>query len=244
MSIFVWDTAPSKIFVWDTEVSKVFVWDTQVRPAWWTPWANTVVYYPLTANANDYSWNWYNATNNGGTFSEANWWYFSTDTSRITLPSMTIWQTFTISAWMKLPNWQPTWTEEFDFYYDWSYLHFTLLYGASATGINIYPWNWGSGAQTKQISATFWTWWNNIVLSKSWTTYSVYQNWTLLETFTSSYNPSIPWWYNTVEFPHTAWHTAGYSAYWYMKDYIIENVAWSSSDVQDYYNLVKSNYWL
>ena len=32
MSIFLWDSEPSKIFVWDTEVSAVYVWDTKIRP--------------------------------------------------------------------------------------------------------------------------------------------------------------------------------------------------------------------
>jgi hypothetical protein len=210
----------------------------------WKPWANTVAYYPLTANANDYSGNWYNATNNGGTFSTANWWYFGTDTARITLPSMTIWQTFTISCWVKFPDWQPTWNKSFELYYDRIYSYRNIIFQCSAWWFDCYTGNNWTSHNVKSVSASFWTWWNNIILSKSWTTYSIYKNWVLVETFTSPYNVSIPWWNNTIEIPHLSYNTEEYSAYGYLKDYIIENVAWSSQDVSDYYNLVKSKYWL
>lgn len=38
---------------------------------WWTPWANTIAYYPLNGNALDYSWNWYNGT-------RQYWWHYAT----------------------------------------------------------------------------------------------------------------------------------------------------------------------
>lgn len=74
MSIFLWDSEPSKIFVWDSEVSKVFVWDTQVRPSWpdkdylcftaeaanskfslWKTWSPTVVSLEISTNWNTWS---------------------------------------------------------------------------------------------------------------------------------------------------------------------------------------------
>ena len=216
----------------------VYIWNDT-----WLPNKNTVAYYPLTANANDYSGNGYNATNNGGTFSEENWWYFSSAYSRINLPSMNIWQTFTVSWWIKLPNWQPTWEQEFNTYRDWSGSHRNLLFWASASWIRGLNGNNSTSSNSKIISATFWTWWNNIVLSKSWTSYSVYMNWTLLETFTG-YDVSIPWWYNTVQIPHDDAATSVYTAPWYLKDLIIENKARTAQEVSNYYDRSKWNYWI
>ena len=50
-----------------TKVSSVYIWNwdstaTKVRPAWWTPWANTLVYLKLNWDALDSSWNWNNWT--------------------------------------------------------------------------------------------------------------------------------------------------------------------------------------
>ena len=209
-----------------------------------TPWANTVAYYPLTANANDYSWNGYNATNYYATFSETNGGYFWTVESRLQLPSMTIWQTFTISCWVKLPNWQPQWYKELDIYFDRSGSYRNLLFSCVENWFYCYNWNNATSHSAKTVSATFWTWWNNIILSKNGTSYSIYKNWVLLETFTSSYNISIPWWNNTVYIWHSSNDTAEYSEQWYIKDYIIENKARTADEISDYYNQTKWDYWI
>lgn len=52
MSIFLWDSEPSKIFVWDTEVSAVYVWDTKVRPMLKT------VYLDLMLVGWGWGWGW------------------------------------------------------------------------------------------------------------------------------------------------------------------------------------------
>jgi hypothetical protein len=210
----------------------------------WKPWANTIAYYPLTANANDYSGNGYNATNYGGTFSEENWCYFWIAASRLVLPSMTIWQTFTISAWIKLPNWQPTWNLELDIYREWEYSYRNIFYSCVAWWIACHTWNNGTSSNAKTVSATFWTWWNNIILSKNWTSYSIYQNGVLLETFSSAYNISIPWWSTPTNIWHDVNSTSEYSAFWYIKDHIIEDKARTAQEVADYYNSTKSNYGL
>ena len=211
---------------------------------WWQPGENTIVYYPLTENANDYSGNGYNATNYEGTFSTQNWCYLWTITSRLELPSMTIWQTFTISAWLKLPNWQPTWDKEFDIYYDWSGSYRNILYRCNAWWIDCYTWNNRTSHNAKTVSVAFWTWWDNIILSKTWTSYSIYLNGNLLGTFSSAYNVSIPWWSNSINIWHVSYSTSSSSAFWYVKDYIIEDKSRTVQEVADYYNQTKSNYWL
>lgn len=67
MSIYVWTSEIKNIYVWTTPVKEVYVWTTKVRPAWWQPWANTLVYYNINDNDTnstiyDLSWNWIHQT--------------------------------------------------------------------------------------------------------------------------------------------------------------------------------------
>lgn len=62
---------PKSIKIWTTAIKKVMLGSTQIRPAWWTPWANTILYYSFDGNVNDLSWNWYNGTWHNG-------WHYST----------------------------------------------------------------------------------------------------------------------------------------------------------------------
>ena len=210
------------------------------------PWANTVAYYPLTTNANDYSWNGYNATNYDGTFSTQNWCYLWTILSRLELPSMTIWNSFTISCWVKLAS-VPTGDQEFNIYYDWSWPARNILYRLAANKIDCYTGN-NSTSQDISITASLspWTTWHNYILVKNWTSINIYKDWssTPILSKTSSYNPSIPWWLNTVFIWHASNSTLQYSAFWYIKDYIIEKSNRSTTDIPNYYNSVKDSYWL
>ena len=141
----------------------------------WKPWANTIAYYPLTANANDYSGNWYNATNSGVTFSETNWWYFSAVKNRIELPSMTIGNVFTISVWTKVTS-ALSWDQEFNFYYDRNYYNRNLLFRYSASWVDWFTWNNSTSNDIWTVSTSPWTWWNNIILVKNWTSLTIYKN--------------------------------------------------------------------
>lgn len=60
--IKIWATDVKNIYIGSTACKEVFVWTTKVRPTWWKPNANTIAYYPLEINTNDYSWNSRNAT--------------------------------------------------------------------------------------------------------------------------------------------------------------------------------------
>lgn len=234
-----------------SNIKKIIVWvgnwvGKQVRPYKWTPWANTVAYYPLTSNANDYSWNGYNATNYSATFSETDGGYFWTYTSRLQLPSMTIWNIFTISSWVKLAS-VPTGDQEFDIYYDWSAAYRNILYRLGTNKIDCWTGNNGSSHDASiTASLSQWTTRHNYILVKNWTSINIYKDWstTPILSKTSSYNPSIPWWWNTVCVWHSTWWSASYSVSWYIKDYIIEKGIWSTTQISDYYNSTKSNYWL
>lgn len=224
------------------KLQKIYIGQQQVRARGWQPWANTVAYYPLTSNADDDSWNGYNATNYGATFSETNWAYFGAVRNRLELPNMTVGNVFTISLWAKVTS-NLSWDQEFNFYYDRSYYNRNLLFRYSASWTDVYTGNNAYNQDSWTASTSPWTWWNNIILVKNWTSLNVYKNWTSIWTHTG-YDVSIPWWSNTVCVWGTvsAW-SSGYKE-WYIKDYIIENVARTAQEVADYYNLTKWNYWI
>lgn len=50
------------------KIEEVWYWGKKVRPMGWQPWPNTLIYYPLKEDTNDYSGNWYHLINNGITF--------------------------------------------------------------------------------------------------------------------------------------------------------------------------------
>ena len=67
MAIYKWSDA--MVSIWD--MSAVYKWEDLVR--WWKPWANTVAYYPLKEDANDYSGNNRNGTASNVNFTTLNW---------------------------------------------------------------------------------------------------------------------------------------------------------------------------
>ena len=224
------------------KVKKIYVGANLVRPKW-KPWSNTVAYYPLTENANDYSWNWYNATNIWATFS-SDWAYFWTYDKRISLPTMTIWQIATINLWVKTPDWL-TWVKDFSLYFDRSSSYRNILFWLATSWVVWNTWNNSTTQHNFIISEKFWTGWTNMVLVKTWTTVTIYQNWTQIWTDSGWYNVTLPWWRNTVTIWHNTLMTSDtQAAVWYLKDYIIENRVWTSTEVSNYYNQTKSNYWL
>lgn len=208
-----------------------------------TPWANTVAYYPLTINANDESWNGYDATSYDATFSSSDGAYFGTATARLELPSMTIWQIATISVWIKTPNWI-TGNQEYKLYVDWSYNNRNMLYRFTSSSLDCWTWNNTTSQNNYGVPESPWTWWNNYILVKNWTSLTLYKNWVSIWTHTSPYNTSIPWWNNTISLPHQWTDTSEYSALGYLKDYIIEDVARTAQEVSDYYDLTKAYYWI
>jgi hypothetical protein len=159
------------------------------------------------------------------------------------LPSASIWQIATISLWVKFPNWI-SWSKELKFYSDWDGSHRNMIAGCWASIIYFSTWNNWTSQNDFSVSSSLWTWWNNIILIKNWTSQEIFVNWVSIWTHTSTYNSSLPWWSNTTYIWHPSTDSDSKSAYWYVKDYIIENKARTSDEIAKYYKQTKWNYWL
>ena len=241
MGLFVWDSEPSKIFVGDTAISKVFLWDTQVRPTWWQPWANTVAYYPLTSTTttSDESGNNRNLTNSWASF----WVYQNVDSCYVNWRLYCNWisnpsqftlncrycmratsEHYYLTLWLK--DW--TWADasnltilwEFNGRPNWS--GFWIQYNWTA-----YEW---------LTNGTKWTLgvWYNGVGTYDWTTLKIYLNWALQKSVTTSIT-SV----NTILLGYGA-----AQAQVNVSNAIVENIARTAEEIQDYYNYTKSNYWI
>ena len=257
MGLFIWSNQPSKIFVGDTPISKVFVWDTQVRPTWWQPWANTIAYYPLETDTNDYSWNGRNGTNNWVTFS--NWLWVFNGSSYVSLWTWSwtnIQTNMTISVWFK---WNWNWSKdnavlgklkyyspslsncyyaitihEEDRYLCWWYYCWS--------DYNIHPMNFRN---TNGWSSTIWpvaqaNKWYNVVITNDGNTKKAYVDGVLYATENVSSTTSTV----SIDTRIGSFVRYNYDSFfnWNISAVIFEDKTWSAQEVLDYYNLTKDNY--
>lgn len=220
----------------------IYVWNNE-----WLPWENTVAYYPLESDANDYSGNWYNGSWASPSYAKSwttiNVAYFNG--SYIDLPNFRITEdNTTINVWVKSTSTQSR-QEIFDSNDgSWS--------TTSTTYLN-YNWtsSWQYAIQHAQPNAWYWlaytSWWpfqdiwKNIcvVMNTSWI--KIYMNWVLQST-----SSSLSW--KMVWTPNASIWWRGYQNTnffrWYISHFIWENNNWADSEILNYYNSTKSNYWI
>ena len=216
------------------KVKKIYQWSNLVRPKW-KPWANTIAYYPLKENTNDYSWNSRNLTNNWLTF-----WTYSGVTcasssgnyAQLSLWTATTYSNLTMSIWYNATTTTPV-REAFCF---------------GGGGGNLDIWNNGVtyyASSSQHFDQTTWVTanqWTNIIVTVNWSTWNIYKNWSLYTTKTN--------WWNVVANSIAIWTNSDASYpqnnrfYGYLSNAIIENKTRTAQEVSDYYNLTKWNYWL
>lgn len=230
--------------------------EKQVRPSGWQPWANTVAYRPL----NNVSWlndlsgnqNHLIAYWGDGTFTNNSWSNNSTHylktTSSIWFAS---WQSFFFSIFFKITGtdtsggtysnprlfapptrwyyivtlwrpWNPTWLDfnESNYWHEWT-TPITYSIPRNAWNFAYYTWTvWQSN----------WIWG---LITPDWVNHNsatitplVIQSWiiTIWRNWDSGFNDAY--------------------FYWELSNAMIEDKLRTVQEVQDYYNLTKSNYWL
>lgn len=269
MWLFLWDSEPSKIFVGDTQISKVFLWDTQVRPSWggwWQPWANTLAYLPLEWDVLDHSgngrhWQW-KAWTGAGTPSYAtlpswkvvakiNWDWGTGNSSNVSIV-VPYCRPKTVSVRMYKCTTNETWFNEQDAgawkYFmgekdsdGWDWWAFRLTWNYSW-----YPYCWFQnwGWDNKVFSQHTYIWHRqHLVATYDGTKTKYYINkqfqWELnmpilvndnLFMWTAPFEYSSP--YPEVRF------------FWYFSEAILEDVYWATTDIENYYDQTKADYWI
>ena len=235
-------------YLWSNQITKIYRWSTQIRPAWWTPWANTLAYYPLTSvtQLTDQSWNSRTLSKNKwttptfGTYGWVNCMYTASavDLRNANISIAGTAQT-TVSWWYyKTAN--PNNDNGYMFgFFAWEDTMFNNI-------------TWGKGLRSlywpfmrcknnvRTASAWQLTWWHHYVASRNGSSWSFYCDGVLVWTLSWAADTTI-----TADHIKISSYTSyERSSFWYFSNVIFENVAWSAQDVSDYFDLTKWDYWI
>ena len=207
----------------------------------WSPWSNTIAYFPFVSDTLDHSWNWTSLSINNCTFVK--------DTSNVTGYKFTYWSSWDSNIYFINSNVQ--------FLCFWfkinsinSWYNSTLWYIRSHW-ISYWPAHYESDIRNKIVvftnsSYTRWAitdWftynaWHNIALWYDGTKLKVGKDWVLSDFYTGS-------WYNFGDNKiFIVWSSNSAQQITTVSEVIAESACWSASDYLNYYNLTKSNYWL
>lgn len=244
MSIYIWNSEIKNIYVWTTPVKEVYVWTTKVRPAWWQPWANTLLYLPLNSTDTylDKSWNSISTTNNWVTFWTYQWvdcGSFNGSSNRIDCGNITFTNTTTILAWVyRNPK-------------SWSQFNRIIDFRSSDT--NVYQYWYSTN------SWYIWYYQRSLdILKHNWYTYTsqwvltwITVWWWTVHRFIkgnnidvdNSYSWSNAWFTTTVA---KVWANINNNEYWSwgISELIMEKKTWTMDEIAWYYNQTKSKYWI
>ena len=211
------------------KVNKRLIGTKQVRPSGWTPWSNTIAYYPFTSNQTDQTWN----TSIPATWSKQTIWY------RFTLSGQSYIQLswlprapYFISYWMKINSFGNQWSINSI----WNTIFWIQYYRSHYNGT---WWNkvvirWSSDILVNWPSDT--SQWNHLCYWWDWTNYIIWINGTITTRtgWPASHTPVV----NLLDVYTWQWNVD-------FSDLIIEDSGWiwDSSKIQTYYNATKSKYW-
>lgn len=194
----------------------------------WTPWANTIAYYPFNSDLLDHSWNNHNRSSWGWTFANN---MITTTSSLWRNALITSSQDFTLSAYADFSKTTATnWYAYIAIYSntDWPTCWFWIRRTTNEfAGFKTGSWY----TFTQSLSASI----HHLVLTRNGSTRKAYADWVLIGTKTVS-------WSLQSSTSQTIGSPAGYNYSVTCGEVIIESVAWTDQEVADYYNDTKSNY--
>ena len=216
------------------KVNKRLIGTQQVRPSWYTPWSNTIAYFPFKEN-------WLDKT---GTYTLDNtgtqWTIGRIFTSSSNANTQFSTNTVFINMWIKRGS-------------------FNIGSGAYAQVWNWFLWTkwwicynvrwWDSSLQSaiqyyygnktktyQNVNSEIWEWFN-LCYWYDWNWVIFYKNgvWTRVSTQTNPYN----WWNwnQLVLFNNVTWNIE-------LSEFIAESRFRTAEEIQNYYNQTKSKYWL
>ena len=225
------------------KVKKIYVGNNLVRPVW-KPNANTLAYYQFNWNLNDSSWNSRNLSMTTWTFSYstlASWAkYVQTNknaySTELSLPFSQ--SAYTISFRLSYANWitNTTGCIVIDLH-DGTKILRPVLYWKSISLTNFRVMDtWLSYIPSVSNS------WHQYTVTLDWSNTKLYVDWVL------QWTASLPWMTASTTYfrLNNAHGVSGtqYTSEDKLSELIFENKQWTATEVLNYYNQTKSNYWL
>lgn len=211
---------------------------------WWQPWANTLAYYPLSADFNDASWNGYNLTNSWWSITTV-WWvgcaYYDGSSYSLNTSNPIFSWTYTISVWRRPAStswvmWMVlAWTSSTNVEWDFWWLQ------QSSWVIWASDWYTLNRSVNSNFTVSADTWYLLTTTVSNYRDVTIYVNWALknsLVRWNSLYNQTwvILW--------AKKWNVYSEMSTWYISNVIFEDKVWTVTEIADYFDQTKSNYWL
>lgn len=227
----------------------IYIWTSPLKEAilgdypHFTPTSNTVAYYPLKNDYNDYSGNWYHLSwvNNP--------WFANIDGVSCLDLSMNGTPTNADRKYLTgTVNWLPQWSSartnmcwiRWNWYGGW----FAWYYGTNADykadlmTWKLTPISWGSYGFNvdSTITPKLWVWYH-VAIAIGSGSQILYVNG--VQAWSQSYSINT-----TGKVLYIGRDYASWSISEYISEMIFENRKWSATEIQNYFNLTKWNYWL
>lgn len=251
---------PKSIKLWSTDIKKVFLGSTQIRPWWWQPWADTILYYDFEHTS------WTTESNLATTGSTYDWIFSATPT----IWTLTSWKKYFDTEWTvysATSSWFST--------VDYSNATVCIWLNPQDTTTKSYfwqswwntPWGWTASwlgtifceKTSSSYSMELWqTYWKTVSTSNvpvnTWTcltitnyneTVTIYCNWVQVTQWTNGY----AWVSNSTKlcigWAYAYWSATPSSVWdvWYWS-VIVENKVRTAQEIADYFDLTKWDYWI
>ena len=201
---------------------------------WWSPWVNTIVYYPLDIDFTDNSWNGYNLTwYNSAVIGTLNW------LSCLNLTASNSYLSWLVSwlpqGWadrinMFWVNWTTIWWFPPYQYWQGSWYQWDVIYKNNSINWSQYWLDCSSGVRAVAGN------WYYIAVTIRDGSQQIYINgelkWTSSVTVATNGTTLYLW--------HCVWDNTYLN--WYLSNFIIEDRIWTGQEIADYYNQTKSLY--
>ena len=213
------------------KVKKIYVGTTKVRPYHFNPTSSTVLYYPFETDQLDKVWSSSIAVTGskqtlGYTFNSSS--NIAINTPPTTCRFVSYWIKYNSSNW-NYTQWPYTyiWQMLYNFKHSLTYLNQAFQYHST------YRWNTGLEYPHSSAQSTS-TWnWYYMAYWTDWSKVYAYLNWNKVWEATIT-----PWLdSNTVM---NLWNQINMT----ISDLIWEKRVWTATEVSNYYNQTKANYWL
>lgn len=198
--------------------------EKQVRPSGWTPWTNTIAYYPFENNTLDETWH---TTIGSWSLTQDGLWYRPTSSAVISIAG---YNAYYVNLWICIKSY--TWNTYIGLGNDQRWCWYYVKHASASLNRYIYvftntSYNIGWSAYFSPTVNTwhnisYWYDWTKVIYSIDWVTNTLY-NWA---------------WYN---FSNNLFLDAGD---YIVSRYIVENKARTADEILAYYSKTKWNYWL
>lgn len=246
-----WTTYYYQVFSYSTDWGITYWTPASATPQWWwQPWVNTIAYYPLNWDANDYSWNGYNMSAvNTVTYEALSSWIqvAKTNDSQLQVdnfPSFA--QDITVLLWVK------QYENTSGYNNMWYWVRWANSSSWDNDGVSKLKHSWPSqwsalilNMYTNLNEITTWPFtdltWNlwTATYNNSTKEMTLYQNDTVIWQGVSWWTPYATLWYFCL---WVIWY--GGRSKVYLSNCIVEDKVWTEQEISDYYDQTKANYWI